>query len=69
VVCLVGEGIGAVPGGGAEIAGRIKRALAGMAAEPAAAGTSNDRLPLVMRRELVAEAVARLHREFFAGAD
>jgi aspartate kinase len=69
VVCLVGEGIGAVPGGGAEIAGRIQRALAGMAAEPAAAGTSNDRLPLVMRRELVAEAVARLHREFFAGAD
>jgi aspartate kinase len=69
VVCLVGEGIGAVPGVGQEIAGRIQRALAGMAAEPAAAGTSNDRLPLVMRRELVAEAVARLHREFFAGAD
>jgi aspartate kinase len=69
VVCLVGEGIGAVPGGGEEIVGRIRRALAGMAAEPAAAGTSNDRLPLVMRRELVAEAVARLHREFFAGAD
>jgi hypothetical protein len=36
-----------------------------MAAEPARAGTSNDRLPLVMPRELVAEAVARLHREFF----
>ena len=65
VVCLVGEGIGAVRGGGEEIAGRIRRALAGMAAEPARAGTSNDRLPLVMPRELVAEAVARLHREFF----
>ncbi len=63
IVCVVGEGIGEMPG----VAARVFSTIADINVVLISQGASSINLTFVVREESVQEVVRRLHAEFFAG--
>src|SRR6266566_7506622 len=65
IICVVGEGLRSTPG----IAGRIFSTISDINVSLISQGASRINLTFAIDEERVAEAVTRLHREFFEGSD